>query len=243
MQAALEAAAQALTGTTHRVDFAGRTDAGVHATGQVAALSTDAALSPDRWRHGLNHFLPAAVAVQDARLVPLDFDPRRDACARRYHYHLRLAPVRQPLWDSGAWVIRGPLDAAKMSQALAFLPGDRDFASFAARPATGHSRRRLTAARLRPRPGGWRLEFEANAFLPHQVRRMTGQIVEIGRGRAEPERIAVLLQRPVYGTAAPSAPPRGLYLVGVRYTLAELADWNDDTDDCDDTEDPRRPRR
>ena len=212
----------------------------MHATGQVAALSTDAALPPDRWQHGLNHFLPAAVSVQDARLVPPDFDPRRDACARRYDYHLRLAPVRQPLWEARAWVIRGPLDAAKMAQSLALLPGRRDFASFAGRPATGGSTRRLTAARLRTRPGGWRLEFEGDAFLPHQVRRMTGQIVEIGRGRAEPERVAALLRRPVFGSAGPSAPAQGLYLAGVRYTLAELADWNDGRDDDEDTRHPSR---
>lgn len=237
MQAALEEASEALTGTSHRVDFAGRTDTGVHATGQVAALSTDATLPPDRWRHGLNHFLPDAVAVQDARSVPADFDPRHDACARSYHYHLRLAPVRQPLTEARAWVIRGPLDAERMSQALALLPGTRDFASFAAKPARGESVRRLNVARLAPEPDGYRLEFRGNAFLPHQVRRMTGQIVEIGRGKAGAGRITELLDRPRFGAAGPTAPPQGLYLVGVHYTLAELADWNENDDD----EDPRHP--
>jgi len=192
----------------------------------VAALSTETALVPDRWLHGLNHFLPPAIAVQDARHVPPDFDPRRDACARSYHYHLRLAPVRQPLGESRAWVIRGPLNAEAMSQALALLPGTRDFAAFAARPLKGGSVRTLTGARLRAQPHGWRLEFRGNAFLPHQVRRTAGQIVEIGRGRAAPERIAELLDQPIFGSAGPTAPPQGLYLVGVRYRLAELADWN-----------------
>ena len=202
----------------------------------MAALSSHAALSPDRWLHGLNHFLPPAVAVQDVRVVPPDFDPRRDACARSYHYHLRLAPVRQPHWESRAWVIRGPLDPAAMSQALALLPGTRDFASFAAKPAQGGSVRTLTGTRLCAQPGGWRLIFRGNAFLPHQVRRTAGQIVQIGRGRAAPARIAELLAHPVFGAAGPAAPPRGLYLVGVRYRLAELADWNDENED---TRDPR----
>ncbi|PZC43578.1 MAG: tRNA pseudouridine synthase [Chloroflexi bacterium] len=231
MQAAVEEAAEALTGIAHRVDFAGRTDAGVHATGQVGAFSTDATLPPDRWRHGLNHFLPNAVAVQDARLVPPDFDPRRDACARSYHYHLRLAPVRQPLWESSAWVMRGPLDEGQMSQALALLPGTRDFASFAGKPATAGSVRQLSAAHLRVQPGGYRVEFRGNAFLPHQVRRTIGQIVQIGRGKAEPGRITELLDTPIFGAAGPAAPPQGLYLVKVRYMLAELADWNDDNED------------
>ena len=231
----MEEAAEALTGTSHRVDFAGRTDAGVHATGQVAALSSDAALAPDRWLHGLNHFLPSSVAVQDARQVPPDFDPRRDACARSYHYHLRLAPVRQPLGESRAWVIRGPLNTEAMSQALALLPGTRDFASFAAKPLKGGSVRGLSGAHLQAQPGGWRLEFRGNAFLPHQVRRTTGQIVEIGRGRAAPARIAELLARPVFGAAGPPAPAQGLYLVGVRYRLAELADWNNEHEDARDS--------
>lgn len=234
MQAALEEAAEALTGTSHRVDLAGRTDVGVHATGQVAALSSEASLDPDRWLHGLNHFLPSAVAVQDAREVPLEFNPRRDACARSYHYHLRLAPVRQPLWESGAWVIRGTLNEEAMSAALALLPGTRDFASFAAKPSQGESVRTLIRAQLEPQDEGWRLEFRANAFLPHQVRRTAGQIVEIGRGKAGAGRITELLERPEFGTAGPTAPPQGLYLVGVRYSLAELADWNDEDEDARD---------
>jgi tRNA pseudouridine38-40 synthase len=238
----LEDAAMALTGTSHRLDFAGRTDAGVHATGQVAALTTTSFLVPDRWLHGLNRFLPPAVAVQSARCVPLGFDPRHDAASRTYHYLLRHSPVRQPLWESRAWVIKDPLDIGAMASALALLPGTRDFASFASRPQTGHSVRTLLRARIDPEPKGWdppgwRIRLAGNAFLPHQVRRTVGQIVEIGRGRQPPERIAELLASPQFGAAGPGAPPQGLYLTGVRYTLAELADWNDDDEDpCDSRE-------
>ncbi len=210
----------------------------MHATGQVAALTPEVTLPPDRWLHGLNHFLPSAVAVQDARPVSPAFDPRRDACARTYRYHLRLSPVRQPLWEPRAWVVRQALDAARMAEALALLPGTRDFASFAGRPARGGSVRTLCRARLlTPGPADWRLEFCANAFLPHQIRRTVGLLVEVGRGRVLPRRLSELLAQPRPGAAGPAAPPQGLHLAGVRYRLAELIDWNEDH------EDPCHPRR
>ncbi len=226
VQAALEAAVEALTGERPGVRLAGRTDAGVHALGQVASLRTAQNLPLVRWVRGLNHFLPPAVAVQAARWVPPAFDPRRDARDRTYCYRVRCTPQRQPLWAARTWQVRESLDESAMEAALRRLPGERDFASFAGRPAQpGSSVRRLEEARLSRDGPEWCFHFRAEAFLPHQVRRTVGQVVAIGRGHAAPSLVDRLLADPRYGAAGPAAPPQGLYLVRVRYDLAELEGW------------------
>lgn len=231
VQAALEAAAQALTGRAHRVDLAGRTDAGVHALGQVAAFTTTAALPPRRWVAGLNHFLPPALAVQAARPVPIEFDPRRWARERVYGYCVRCAAAPQPLWADRAWLVADPLDRSALRAALALLMGEHDFASFAGNPGGADTVRTLFEASLIEDTRALLFRFRAPSFLPHQVRRMVGQVVAIGRGRDTPQRITALLAEPRTGAAGPSAPPQGLYLVRVRYDRAELEGWDDDDQD------------
>jgi len=236
VQEALEQALAALTGEPHRTDFAGRTDAGVHAVGQVAAFTTSRERPLARWVQGLNHFLPPAVAVQDARIVPLEFDPRRHARDRTYRYDVRLATVRQPLWAGRAWVFRGRLDQAAMRDAAARLLGRHDFASFCAKPGGADTERTLAHVALAPlgEDGrtGVRFVFRAESFLHHQIRLTVGQLVRVGLGRAEPAVIDRLLARPRIGAAGPKAPPQGLTLMRVGYSLPALADWNDDEDVC-----------
>ena len=225
VQAALEDAVAALTGARARCDFAGRTDAGVHALGQVAALTTPSTIPLARWVRGLNHFLPPDVAVQAAREVPPGFDPRRHAQDRTYHYRLRLAPERQPLWERGAWVLRGSLDLEAVQRSLAGLQGEHDFASFAGRTDGAGTVRTLQEATLHATLNGLAFRLRAPSFLPHQVRHIVGQVIAIGRGSAPPSRIQELLARPRTGAAGPAAPPQGLYLVRVRYELPALQDW------------------
>ena len=227
VQEALEAAAVALTGLPHRVDFAGRTDAGVHATGQVAALTTTSSIPPERWLGGLNHSLPAAVAVQAAREVPLDFDPRRSARDRTYCYSVRVSPVRQPLWERRVWVLPRPPALAAVREALEKLVGEHDFAAFSGRPPPSGTVRRMLEARVDGERKELRFLFRAQSFLPQQVRRTVGQVVRIGQGAATPALIDELLETPQGAAAGPAAPPQGLVLVHVRYTLAELADWEE----------------
>ena len=231
VQAALEDACLALSAAPHRADFASRTDAGVHATGQVAAVTTTSTLPLTRWVGGLNHFLPPAVAVQAVREVPLDFNPRRWATARTYAYHLRISPVRLPLWESRAWVLAAPLDVSRMEAALAPLEGEHDFASFAARSPPSGTLRTVDEARLHVRAPTFRFHLRAQSFLPQQARRTVGQVVRIGRGAAEPTVVARLLAEPRCGAAGPAAPPQGLVLVHVRYALAELQEWDHDDED------------
>ena len=234
VQESLEDAIEALTQCPHRTAFAGRTDAGVHALGQVAALSTDAILPLRRWVRGCNRFLPATLAVQDAREVPDTFDPRRDARDRSYRYDVWLAGNRQPLLDTRAWVLNGRLDLPAMRRAAADLVGTHDFASFSAKPGARETVRTLQQVELealqRDGLSGIRFSVQGESFLHHQVRMIVGQLVRIGLGKADGGAIGHLLAEPTVGAAAPKAPAEGLVLVRIRYDLPELADWNDDED-------------
>ena len=226
VQEALEEAVAALTGARTRCDFAGRTDAGVHALGQVAAFTSAANIPTARWVRGLNHFLSADVAVQAAREVPADFDPRRAALDRTYHYRVRLAAQRQPLWERAAWVLSGPFD----SRCHAPCPSRPSKASMILRPLPGRTDgagtvRTLQKACLRATVNGLEFRFQAPSFLPHQVRHVVGQVIAVGRGSAGPGIVEELLARPRAGAAGPVAPPQGLYLVRVRYELAALQGW------------------
>lgn len=236
VQESLEDAIEALTQRPHRTVFAGRTDAGVHALGQVAAFSTDATLPLRRWVRGCNHFLPATLAVQDAREVPDTFDPRRDARDRRYRYDVLLAATRQPLLEPRAWVLNGRLDLPAMRRATAGLVGTHDFASFSAKPGDCETVRTLQQIELealqRDGLSGLRLTVQGESFLHYQVRMIVGLLVRIGLGKADGGAIAHLLAEPTVGAAAPKAPAAGLVLVRIRYDLPELADWNDDEDVC-----------
>ncbi len=232
----MEDAIEALTQRSHRAEFAGRTDAGVHALGQVAVISTTKELPRDRWVQGVNHFLPSAVAVQDAREVPSGFDPRRDATDRTYHYDVRLAATPQPLRERRAWVFSGGLRLPLMQEAAAQLVGEHDFASFCAKPGEAGTVRTLHEVGVQafPEAGGDRFRFtlRGESFLHHQVRLTVGQLVRIGLERVEPSTIGRLLAQPEVGQAGPKAPAQGLVLVRVGYRIPELADWNDNEDVC-----------
>ena len=218
IQAELETAIRRLTGEPARAALAGRTDAGVHASGQVAAFTTAARHSVDTFVRGLNALLPADVAVRAAGEAPPEFDPRRDARSRLYRYAVWNAPERSPLWRRMAWHVRAPLDEDLMAREAAALVGERDLASFgAALPPGRSSRRRVWRAEVRRHASLVLLDIEANAFLPHQVRRTVGALVEIGSGRLPAGTFAGWLSAPRAGAAGPAAPPHGLCLVRVTY--------------------------
>lgn len=234
VQETLEEAIGQLTQEAHRTAFAGRTDTGVHALGQVVAVRTRSALPLEQWIRGLNHLLPPQVAVQDAREVPPDFDPRRDARSRTYRYDWCPARNRQPLLEPRAWVFAGQVNFPALRDGAARLIGEHDFASFCAKPGNRGTVRTMDAVEVGDfvEDGVERihLTFRGASFLHHQIRFTVGQLVRIGIGKAEPAVIDRLLQEPVIGTAGPKAPAQGLVLVRVRYDTPELADWNDDED-------------
>jgi tRNA pseudouridine38-40 synthase len=218
VQGALEAAILKATESPARAAFAGRTDAGVHALGQVACFTTRSTLDAETMRRALNAWLPADVSVREVAEVAPDFDPRRDARQRRYRYLIENRDSRPALERERVWHVGGALDVDAMSAAAARLVGRHDFAAFASRleDESASTVREIYCFCVVAGGKRVRLDVTANAFLPHQVRRMTGALVDVGRGRLTPEDYAKLLDGPP-GSAGPAAPAHGLYLRGVEY--------------------------
>ena len=218
VQSVLEDAIVKATEEASRVAFAGRTDAGVHARGQVAAFSTGCRLDCETLQRALNAWLPEDVVVRAAAEVAGGFDPRRDARRRRYRYVIDNGPVRPALERGRAWHVAGALDVESMADAARRVAGRRDFAAFASRleGETASTVRELYCFDVRRDGTTIELDLEANAFLPHQVRRMTGALLEVGRGKMSVEAYEALLDGPATG-AGPAASAHGLYLMSVEY--------------------------
>ncbi len=218
VQGVLEDAIVKTTEETSRVAFAGRTDAGVHARGQVAAFNTGRRLDCETLRRALNAWLPEDVTVRAAVDVAPDFDPRRDARRRHYRYVIDNGDVRPAIERGFAWHVAGALDVEAMAKAAARLVGKHDFAAFASRLENGSAStvREIYGFEARKDGTSVILDVEANAFLPHQVRRMTGALVEVGRGKIDVEAFAALLGGPPT-SGGPAAPAQGLFLMAVQY--------------------------
>ncbi len=235
VQAALEAALARVTRETITVLAAGRTDAGVHARGQVIAFDT-------AWRHrvgdlqrALNAVLSADIAVRNVEQVAPDFHPRYDARSRRYRYTLYNAPVRCPLTRRYSLHVTARLDVEAMQRAAESLVGEHDFAAFGQPPQGRSTVRRVLMAEWgfalsapRPEPGAkaqsnggefTRLTFdiEANAFLYHMVRSIVGTLLQVGRGEMSEEEFGAVLSSCDRSQAGPTAPPHGLCLMEVKY--------------------------
>ncbi len=231
VQGALERALSSLTGEPIRVALAGRTDAGVHAGGQVASFVTSSARDPDVFRKALNALLPADISVRDVAGVPLTFDPRRHAASRWYRYTFDIGPSRSALRRLRVWHIGRQLDLAAMSQATALLPGPHDFAAFAPPHAArrGSTWRTVRQARVMEGKAGLvHFDIETIAFLSHMVRRLAASLVAVGGGKLTVEDFGALIQDAVAGKVAATAPPRGLCLMKVRY---ESGLFDDETDE------------
>ncbi len=217
VQGALEEALLRLTGERVRVAMAGRTDAGVHAKGQVASFRTGRPLPLTAFVEGLNHYLPEDIAVVEAAEVPLSFDVRRHARGRWYRYTILLRKAPSPLLRRFAWHLPWPLALESMARAAPLLEGEHDFAAFTMPALKGRTVRRVYRCRFWWREDLAFLDMEANAFLPQQVRRTVGALVEIGRGRLSLQALADMLREARPGAAHFAAPPHGLCLMRVYY--------------------------
>ena len=218
VQGALEEAVTRVLARPTRVTGAGRTDAGVHATGQVAHFDTSWDHSLSALQRALNAALPRDVAVTALSEAPRGFHARFSAIARSYQYTLLESPVRRPLRRRTSFHQRRPLDVERMRRAAALLVGTHDFAGFG-RPMTpeGPTIRRMERVSLER----WRDEvvvgLRANAFLRHQVRRTVGLLVDVGRGRREIEEVVAVLDRSPRAPVPWRAPAQGLVLEAVHY--------------------------
>lgn len=215
----LAAALERLTGAHVKLAAAGRTDAGVHARGQVVAFDAPEQLPVRAFIGGLNRLLPEDVAVVKAREVGPAFDPRRHARDRWYRYTLLRRAVRSPLARTQALLVPPSLDVAAMGAALQHLVGRHDFAAFttpgADAPAT--TVRCIAAARLAEAGDHLLLDVVGSAFLPQQLRRTVAALLLVGNRRRPPHWVRDLLDAAQLGAAGPAAPPQGLCLMAVRY--------------------------
>jgi len=197
---------------------AGRTDAGVHALGQIVHFDSEAARSERGFRLGANTYLPSDVSVVWLREVQPHFHARYAATARSYEYVILNRDSRPALATGRATWERRPLDADRMHEASRCLLGEHDFSAFRAVECQAKSPVRRVESLAVSRDGDWvTLRITANAFLHHMVRNVAGLLISVGQGDSPPERVpAVLAGRDRKANAA-TAPPDGLYLASVRY--------------------------
>jgi tRNA pseudouridine38-40 synthase len=223
VQGTLEAAIEKIVGHPASVLASGRTDAGVHALGQVATFHTGNPLPADVLGRALNAQLPRDVAVLAVEDMPEGFHPIRDALRKRYRYLIHDGPVRDVFRRDYCWhYVHGRLDASAMHRAAAALQGRHDFSSFesSGAPRADSIRTVFEFTVQRGRAGEGDLvafEIEADGFLYNMVRALVGTLVEVGRAARGEHWPAAVLQAADRRAAGPTAPPQGLFLVSVSY--------------------------
>jgi len=218
IQEELEKAIGKATGAETRVTGSGRTDAGVHAEGQVANFFTGSALPPERMMHALNYYLPFDIAVIAASEVPLSFHARKDAVSKLYRYRILPCEVRRPLRSRYALLVRDKLDAEAMRRCADRVLGAHDFAAFASESFRYKSTVREVFRSELIRIGD-ELQFmiAADGFLYNMVRAIVGTLLDAGRGKLGPEQFQHLLVERDRSRAGATAPAHGLCIVSVDY--------------------------
>ncbi len=202
-----------------KVVAAGRTDAGVHAAGQVAHFKSTLQINESSWVKAINSLLPADIVVKKAEYVPEEFHARFDAKSKIYRYVIVNSGCPSPFLRNYVWHIKRPLDIALMREASQYLIGNHDFSSFRASGCSAKSPvRTLDRLEIDEVSGTiFLFTFEARSYLQHMVRNIVGTLVEVGRGKIAPSDIGNILEKRDRRSAGPIAPPEGLYLAEVRY--------------------------
>jgi tRNA pseudouridine38-40 synthase len=233
IQGCIEDALEKILGTKIMLTGSGRTDAGVHASNQVANFKTDSAVPSPNLQRALNNVLPSSIRVIAVADVPMDFHARLSAQAKTYRYRILQQPVCPPFISRFVHHYPYPLDHSRMKEAAKYIQGEHDFTSFAAVP-----RRIVVGRQMKARPGGrrsavrsitrsrtlWRprnsllvYEITGGGFLHHMVRNIVGTLIEVGRGKIAPREIPRILEARDRARAGPTAPACGLCLVKVEY--------------------------
>lgn len=219
IQEEIETAIARFTGEAVRIKAAGRTDTGVHALGQVVAFDTDTVHPAEVVLRALNSHLPNDIAVKSSCAVSDAFDPRRHAVSRTYGYTIDCGRTRSPLRRRTSYHLGRRLAVDRMMEAAELLEGVHDFAQFAGRleRADASTVREVHSIEIRECGEVVRIEVIGNAFLPHQVRRMAGSLVDVGLGKLTTEHIRQMLEGRPSSVTARALPPHGLCLVSIQY--------------------------
>ena len=206
-------------GAAGRISLASRTDAGVHALGQVGSFDIETRMTIAELHRAMNGNLPRDVSVKKVLPVQDDFDPRRHAIAREYRYVINDDATPSPLRRRYEYHVQRPLDVEAMSLVAQHFIGTHDFESFAASTTDEGSTVRCveSASVKRNRKGRIVFDIRANAFVRQQIRRMVAALITVGSGSRPPEWIAKLIASPARNAAAQNAPPHGLTLMRVLY--------------------------
>ncbi len=218
VQELVENALTKLCKETIKVVGSGRTDAGVHAHGQVVSFRTSCAIPAARLAVALNSLLPEDIVAREGQEVPAEFHARYSAHEKLYCYKIYRHPLASPFWRLYAWHVPGELDVAAMRQAAEYFTGTHDFSAFCAAGGTKVNPIRDIYLSVW-RQSGDVLEYhvEGTGFLYHMVRNMVGTMVDIGKGKHPPHVIAAILASKQRSLAGVTAPAQGLYLDRVTY--------------------------
>jgi tRNA pseudouridine38-40 synthase len=232
IQGELAAALERVTGERVLPQGSGRTDAGVHALGQVASFALDAPIPPENLQRALNRTLPEAIRVLSAAPAPAGFHARHSVTAKTYEYRIYRGEICPPWTARFAWALHWPLDPVRMQAAAQSIVGTHDFTSFAATDPDLATRRSPDEEGEGEREGNIRTVFASdwteeddrlvyrvrgNGFLHHMVRNLVGTFVDAGRGHTAPEGVASILAARSRSAAGATAPARGLFLLSVEY--------------------------
>jgi tRNA pseudouridine38-40 synthase len=218
IQSVTERAVSTFFGTPTRINGSGRTDAGVHALGQVANFVAAQSYACHRILRGLNALTPPDISIKEVETAAASFDARRDARSRVYEYHILNRSTPSPFYLKRAWHVHEPLDVGAMTDAMSCLLGEHDFSSFrAAGCEAAHPVRRIYHTSVVKRGDLLVCTIEATAFLRHMVRNIAGTLVDVGRGLRTAESFEELIGARDRTQAGQTAPACGLFLIRVNY--------------------------
>lgn len=217
VQGELETAIRGASGRPSRVIGSGRTDAGVHAVGQVVHFDSEVGWEPSIWRAALNAHLPPDLAVRSVQIAPPRFHARYSAQSREYRYSVYNLPVRSPVVSRWTWQVTERLDVEMMNVAAERCHGKHDFYAFAVKNGANSTVRNMSMFSCRRFADIVVVEVRANAFLRHMVRRLVGSLVRVGKRQLSPEALREIIETKQRGLAGPTAPASGLCLMKVNY--------------------------
>ncbi len=232
IQGIIESALSKITKSKVDIIGAGRTDAGVHAVGQVANFKTESRMTPNEFKLALNSILPRDIVINNAEEVNEDFHSRFDAISRTYHYTILNSDTPSAFLRNYVYLLPKPVDIDIMNEASKYLIGTKDFSSFASLGDPIHNSIRTVIlaewhllptdlSTLRYESGQRLIKFyiKANAFLRGMVRAIVGTLIDVGIGKIQPERVKEILELKDRTKAGPSLPAKGLCLVNVEYQM------------------------